>query len=225
MASAAARLTAAPKPMLRSSRIRRTSGKVSAMNSGLPSVDALSTTMISEPFGSDSRQRPRKSRLFQLTTSVEDGRRHRPRMLALRRSRVARPGGNLARSHDACHSGRNASKTRAGRDRRHGGRGSRADQPAGGSASGPGARAGRHAGVPRGVGRPAVAHGDARVRLKVREERGDIADGSARPVAGSIAQRRARRRRRSVAAPRRRRARGGRRHDLREDRRQSRCRS
>ena len=42
------------------------------MKSALPSVDALSTTMISESFGSDSRQRPRKSRLFQVTTSVED---------------------------------------------------------------------------------------------------------------------------------------------------------
>ena len=41
------------------------------MRSPLPSLDALSTTISSDPAGTDSRQRPRKSALFQQTTSVE----------------------------------------------------------------------------------------------------------------------------------------------------------
>src|SRR5215467_726465 len=58
-------------PTLCDRRISRAEGNFSSTRSALPSVDALSTTTFSNPDGTDSRQRPRNSRLFQQTTSVE----------------------------------------------------------------------------------------------------------------------------------------------------------
>jgi hypothetical protein len=64
-------LTPAAKPVFCDSRIRRAEGNEETTRSALPSVDALSTTISSDPAGTDSSERLRNPRLFQQTTSVE----------------------------------------------------------------------------------------------------------------------------------------------------------